>query len=124
MIKVSPSLIKRRKTHFHRLPCGANVILGNNGYVWISPASISEDDSGGFTQNLSVVNKAERIVVARLRNSILALASKGVMLWDTSMTYAYDASAKFQPQELLREEVMREIVAVTKQQIDMASMDQ
>ena len=26
--RVSPSLVKRRKTHFHRLPCGANVILG------------------------------------------------------------------------------------------------
>jgi hypothetical protein len=35
--QVSPSLIKRRKTHFHQLPCGASVILGNNGFVWIYP---------------------------------------------------------------------------------------
>ena len=47
LLKVSPSLVKRRKTHFLRLPCGANVILGNNGYIWISPGS--EDESSGGT---------------------------------------------------------------------------
>jgi exosome complex RNA-binding protein Rrp4 len=31
---VSPSLIKRRKTHFHKMPFGVSVILGNNGYIW------------------------------------------------------------------------------------------
>ena len=69
--------------------------IGNNGYIWISPSTISEDDAGGFAQNLSVVNKSERLVVARLRNCILALANSGVMLWDTSLTYAYDASARY-----------------------------
>ena len=29
--------------------------IGNNGYIWISPSTISEDDAGGFAQNLSVV---------------------------------------------------------------------
>ena len=38
---------------------------------------------------------ALKIVVARLRNCILALANSGVMLWDTSLTYAYDASARY-----------------------------
>lgn len=37
LVKVFPSLIKRRKNHFHSLPCGISVIVGNNGYVWISP---------------------------------------------------------------------------------------
>lgn len=32
-----PSLIKRRKNHFHNLPCGISIIIGNNGYIWISP---------------------------------------------------------------------------------------
>lgn len=36
-MKVPASLIKRRKTHIHNLPTGISVILGNNGYVWISP---------------------------------------------------------------------------------------
>lgn len=42
LVKVFPSLIKRRKTHFHNLPCGASIILGNNGFIWISPTANSE----------------------------------------------------------------------------------
>ena len=47
LIKVFPSLIKRRKTHFHNLPCGASLILGNNGFIWISPA-ISNETEGNI----------------------------------------------------------------------------
>lgn len=55
-MKVFPSLIKRSKTHFHKLPIGANVILGNNGFVWIYPVTGNEEDSvGGFIQNLEEV---------------------------------------------------------------------
>ena len=55
LLCVSPSLVKRRKNHFHNLPCGASVILGNNGYIWICP-TINEDtdNTGGFIQNLEV----------------------------------------------------------------------
>ena len=58
-----PSLIKRRKTHFHNLPCGASIILGNNGYIWISPMSNEELEldnpllAGGFVQDLKVILK-------------------------------------------------------------------
>ena len=123
MLKVSPSLIKRRKTHFHRLPCGASVILGNNGYIWISPGSIAEEETGGFAQNISVVPKNERIVVARLRNTVMALANCGIMLWDTSLTYAYDASTRYEAQELLKEEVMNEVAQVTRQQLDLITLE-
>jgi KH domain len=59
LLDVLPSLVKRRKTHFHNLPCGASIILGNNGYIWISPTCNEEDDeigstAGGFVQNLKV----------------------------------------------------------------------
>ena len=55
LLKTSPSLIKRQKTHFHNLPCGASVIIGNNGFIWICP-TINEDLAGGFVQNLEVNN--------------------------------------------------------------------
>ena len=56
-MQVSPSLVKRRKTHFHNLPCGASIILGNNGYVWICP-TVNEDadNAGGFVENLEVLD--------------------------------------------------------------------
>lgn len=57
MVKVYPSLIKRSKTHFHNLPIGASVILGNNGFIWICPSiNNSEDSVGGFIQNLEEVH--------------------------------------------------------------------
>lgn len=36
MITVSPILIKRLKSHFCALTCGVDVILGINGYIWVS----------------------------------------------------------------------------------------
>jgi hypothetical protein len=33
---VPPSLMKRLKQHFVTLPCGVDVILGVNGYIWIT----------------------------------------------------------------------------------------
>ena len=63
LVDVPSSLIKRRKTHFHNLPCGASLILGNNGYIWVSPTTSCEENSssdlassgsGGFVQNFEV----------------------------------------------------------------------
>ena len=49
--RVSPSLVKRRKTHFHQLPIGASIILGNNGLVWLHPSR--EEEGGGGIENKS-----------------------------------------------------------------------
>jgi exosome complex component RRP4 len=72
LVKVSPSLVKRRKTHFHKLPCGASVILGNNGFIWVTPTQHEEEagadgggGGGGFAQNLGQVPRADREVVSR-----------------------------------------------------------
>jgi exosome complex component RRP4 len=56
-VKVFPSLVKRCKTHFHNLPCDASIILGNNGFIWIS-ATVNDGEQnglGGFTENLKEV---------------------------------------------------------------------
>lgn len=33
---VSPILVRRLKSHFLTLPCGVDLILGLNGYIWVS----------------------------------------------------------------------------------------
>lgn len=54
-MQVSPSLIKRQKTHFHNLPCGASIILANNGFVWLYPTpEQQEEEAGGFYTSLEV----------------------------------------------------------------------
>ena len=36
LVVVPPALIRRLKSHFTSLPCGVDLILGLNGYVWVS----------------------------------------------------------------------------------------
>lgn len=116
LVKVFPSLIKRRKTHFHNLPCGASIILGNNGYIWISPTVNTEvEGAGGFMQNLKeVIPKSDREVIARLKNCILALASCKLMLYDTSIWNAYEQSLKYECHELLNQEAILDVALLTQ----------
>ncbi|XP_034194334.1 nicotinamide amidase [Osmia lignaria lignaria] len=108
MLKVSPALIKRKKTHFHNLENGASLILGTNGYVWIGASEQDTDKSeGGFTQDLSRIPQTIREVCARLRNCILILAQCNMQLTDTSVTYAYEESMKYKVNDLLEPEVMQ-----------------
>lgn len=119
LVKVFPSLIKRRKTHFHNLPCGASIILGNNGFIWISTVVHTEgEDGGGFTQNLDeAVSKQDREVISRLRNCILALAHCKMLLYDTSILYAYEESLKYDVHELLHQEAMFDIAFLTQHKL-------
>ena len=118
MLKVSPALIKRQKTHFHNLTNGACLILGNNGYVWIG-ANVADTDrsEGGFTQDLSRVNQENREVCARLRNCILSLTKSNILLSDTSVTYAYEESMKYNVNELLQPEVQLDVALLTHQRL-------
>eukprot|EP00092_Neocalanus_flemingeri_P013462 GFUD01014518.1.p1 GENE.GFUD01014518.1~~GFUD01014518.1.p1 ORF type:complete len:293 (+),score=82.28 GFUD01014518.1:52-930(+) len=118
MVRVSPSLVKRRKTHFHQLPVGASIILGNNGFVWIYQTGGGEEEGGGgFAADLGVVQHNDREVMARLRNVVLSLASNGTMLWDTSIIYGYEASSKYSVTELLSPDCMRDVAHLTKQRL-------
>lgn len=119
LVKVFPSLVKRRKTHFHNLPCGASIILGNNGFIWISPTVNSEiEGDGGFTQNLNeVVPRADREVIARLRNCILALSQCNMVLFDTSILYAYEESLKYEVDELLNQEAIFDVAFLTQHRL-------
>ncbi|XP_062937993.1 exosome complex component RRP4 isoform X2 [Cynocephalus volans] len=118
LVQVSPSLVKRQKTHFHDLPCGASVILGNNGFIWIYPTpEHKEEDAGGFTANLEPVSLADREVISRLRNCIVSLVTQRMMLYDTSILYCYEASLPHQIKDILKPEIIEEIVMETRQRL-------
>ncbi|XP_052860341.1 exosome complex component RRP4 isoform X1 [Anopheles cruzii] len=119
LVKVFPALIRRRKTHFHNLPCGASIILGNNGFIWIAPILNTEgEESGGFTQNLDdVVPKEDRETIARLKNCILGLAHCKMMLYDTSILFAYEESMKYEVLELLHPEVIADVAFLTQHRL-------
>ncbi|XP_025768271.1 exosome complex component RRP4 isoform X3 [Puma concolor] len=118
LVQVSPSLVKRQKTHFHDLPCGASVILGTNGFIWIYPTpGHKEEDAGGLTANLEPVSLADREVISRLRNCIVSLVTQRMMLYDTSILYCYEASLPHQIKDILKPEIMEEIVMETRQRL-------
>ena len=66
-----------------------------------------------------MVPSGEREVMSRLRNVILALASSGTMLWDTSLIYGYEASGKYSVVELLNKDCMRDVAVLTQQRLQM-----
>ncbi|EEZ98806.1 exosome complex component RRP4 [Tribolium castaneum] len=121
LVKVFPSLIKRSKTHFHNFYVGASIILGNNGFIWIYPTvSNAEDNAGGFVQNLEqVVSRPERETIGRLRNCILALIQSKMMLYDTSILYAFEESQKYSVAELLIPEAMVDVAILTQDRLSM-----
>ncbi|KAI2664170.1 Exosome complex component RRP4 [Labeo rohita] len=118
LVLVSPSLVKRQKTHFHNLPCGASMILGNNGYLWLYPTPGQQDEeAGGYYTSMEPVSLSDREVISRLRNCLLALSAHKVLLYDTSVLYCYEASLAHQIKDILKPEIMEEIILETRQRL-------
>ena len=93
-----------RKTHFHTLPGGVQLILGNNGFVWVYPTAL-ESNSGSFQVDMTPVTHHDRKELARVGNCILALAEKKVALFDTSIMYAYEESLKYDEKQILKSDI-------------------
>lgn len=46
LVTIPPILVRRLKSHFIALPCGVDLILGLNGYIWVSK-HVKESDQEG-----------------------------------------------------------------------------
>lgn len=127
-VTVPPVYIKRCKNHFHKLPCGVSVIIGVNGYIWITTrpkqnaeeaaAAEANGDAGKADED---VTPEERMMMARIRNCICALSSHRVQIYDMSIIYAYDASLTYTPGELLEDDVASLIAESVRQSIQEAA---
>lgn len=60
-----------------------------------------------------------RETIGRLRNCILALAQSKILLYDTSIIYAFEESLKYDVPELLIPENMLDISILTKERLHM-----
>eukprot|EP00871_Galdieria_phlegrea_P004249 jgi/Galph1/4825/GphlegSOOS_G3494.1 len=116
-ISVSPQLVKRSKKHFHHLPCGVDIILGNNGYIWIYHASGDSEEaeehmSGVEPENVETdISLEKRQVVVRIRNSIKVLSLQFVSIQPETIMQVYNESIwrNIPLQHMLRSNVMDEI---------------
>ncbi|XP_026484346.2 exosome complex component RRP4 [Vanessa tameamea] len=123
LMKVFPSLIKRRKNHFHNLPCGIAIIIGNNGFIWMSPMQrnviIGENKDEIQNYEHQPINKSDREIMARLKNCVAALVAAKMMLDDSSIMFAYEESLRYDDvKELLDPEVMLDIAFLTQHRLN------
>lgn len=59
LVTVSPILVRRLKSQFYSLPCGVDLILGLNGYIWVSKHTREQEQEGevGFDAEAVYSNK-------------------------------------------------------------------
>ena len=112
LVDVRPSLIKRCRQHFHSFPFGIDMILGCNGYIWLTPTRVAEaakqladqlteSDANATTSEESAarieaeakgIDVDERENLARVRNAILALDSQFILISPETVQDVYDDS--------------------------------
>merc|ERR1739838_511827 len=116
LVAVSPSLIVLDKQRIHDLPCGARVIFGANGYVFVTPTTPQEQASS-YTTNTEEVPLDIRKTIVRLYSCIRLLSHHSIMISPTSVMAAHDQSIEsdLEIKDLLRPEVMQDIAMATVQ---------
>jgi exosome complex component RRP4 len=70
-------LVRRLKSHFIALPCGVDLILGLNGYIWVSKHIKESDQEGeeGFDAEAVYSNQNDVSNEHILRNYLLSFLS-------------------------------------------------
>jgi len=84
LVSVPPVLIRRLKSHFCSLPSGVDLILGLNGYIWISKhvrdyemeGEEGFDSEAVYSNQNDDIDDATRTAIARVSNIIRVLASR------------------------------------------------
>lgn len=96
LLSLPPRLIRRLKSHFHHFPppcgpTGVDVILGLNGFVWVSMGTTQEVREGGdgfdaegvYSDKNDEITPESRLAISCIASIITALAECEVPLTDT-----------------------------------------
>jgi len=120
-VTVPPILVRRLKSHFYALPCGVDLILGLNGYLWVSKHVKESEQEGeeGFDAEAVYSNKndniddATRTAISRVSNVIRVLAAHFVPLSDTLLVEAYEWAVEQEcgVKDFLQEDVSEALIA-------------
>ncbi|KAJ7691796.1 exosome complex exonuclease rrp4 [Mycena rosella] len=98
LVTIPPILVRRLKSHFITLPCGVDLILGLNGYIWVSK-HVKESEQEGeegfdaeavYSNRNDYIDDSTRIAISRVANIIRVLASHFVPLTDALLLEAYE----------------------------------
>ncbi|KAI6001189.1 exosome complex exonuclease rrp4 [Pisolithus albus] len=97
LVVVPPVLVRRLKSHFIALPCGVDLILGLNGYIWVCK-HVRDADHGDegfdaeavYSNQNDVIDDPTRLAISRVSSIIRVLADHFVPLTDTLFLEAYN----------------------------------
>ncbi|KAK4048841.1 Exosome complex component rrp4 [Microbotryomycetes sp. JL221] len=104
LVVVSPSLVLRLKSHFHTLSYGVDLIIGLNGYIWVSKTLTKARglaDDGGFGEESSEtvyssenedISPKTRLVISRTSVIISLLAKHCVPISADLIAECYTTS--------------------------------
>lgn len=121
LVTIPPVLVRRLKSHFVTLPCDVDLILGLNGYIWVSKhVKVTEqegeegfDTEAVYSNRNDEIDNATRIAISRVTNIIRVLANHSVPLTDTVLLEAYEWAVEhdLSVKDLLQEDVGDSLVS-------------
>ncbi|KAF8199084.1 exosome complex exonuclease rrp4 [Pholiota molesta] len=121
LVVVPPILVRRLKSHFLTLPCGVDLILGLNGYIWVSKHVKENEQEGeeGFDAEAVYSNVNDdidystRSAISRVTHIIRVLTSHFVPLTDALLLEAYEWAVEHEsgPKDLLQQDFGDALVA-------------
>ncbi|KAF9482608.1 exosome complex exonuclease rrp4 [Pholiota conissans] len=121
LVTVPPILVRRLKSHFLTLPCGVDLILGLNGYIWVSKHVKTNEQEGeeGFDAEAVYSNvnddidDSTRNAISRVTHIIRVLTSHFVPLTDVLLLEAYEWTVEHEStaKDLLQQEFGDALVA-------------
>jgi len=121
LVTVPPILVRRLKSHFISLPCEVDLILGLNGYIWVSK-HVKENEREGeegfdaeavYSNRNDHIDDSTRTAISRVTNLITILAAHSIPLTDTVLLEAYEWSLEQEGdvKDLLQEDLGDALVA-------------
>ena len=85
LLNIPPRLIRRLKSHFHHIPppcgpTGVDIILGLNGFVWVSVGTTTEKREGGegFDAEGVYSDKNDVSVFAHSSDTVMIIVSDSI----------------------------------------------
>jgi exosome complex component RRP4 len=128
VVRVPAELVRRQRHHFQQLEhVGVDIILGCNGLVWVTHHVVEEQqheqqqqqqgrddgDRESLKKERPPPSAEQRHAVARVAQSVIALAQLGLVLQGNAISRAVQLSLdrNIEPKLILEPEFLSEIVA-------------
>jgi len=105
-LAVPPALIKRTKQAFVSFPFGVDIIIGKNGYIWISKHNPVSEDSQAEPDKAIIqdVDKETRENICRIRNAVVALSKQFIAIHPDTILDTFETANELglHPKEMLQ----------------------